>query len=192
MHFDCILAACLSCPLMIPFRLITACASRHSQFFVRDRVHCEPLLALRACLSSLLSQVGADYPPITSLCVHRGPQPPLCCGHCAETQTPSRPLEPLCACTVVRGQPPHHHPPSVTAISSPSPTLKPTPPPSSFQLPHPSSPTNPHPHHAAIPLPCHLAAFHGPCTQRPIVCAGRRQKAVYSQSTREKGCVELK
>lgn len=131
--------------------------------------------------------------PVTRLCVHRGPQPPLCRGHRAETQTPSRPLEPLCTRTVVRGQPPHHHPPSVTAISSLSPTFKLThPPPPSSWLPHPSSPTNPHPHHAAIPLPCHLAAFRRPCTQKPIVCAGRRQKAVYSLSTREKWCVELK
>lgn len=73
------------CPLMIPFWLITTRTSRHRQFFMRDRIHCETLSALRACLSSPLPQVGADYPPVTRLCVHRGPQPPLCCGHCAET-----------------------------------------------------------------------------------------------------------
>lgn len=64
-------------------------------------MHCETL-----SVCALLSPRWADYPPVTSLCVHRGPQPPLCCGHCAETWTPSRPLEPLCTRTVVKGQPP--------------------------------------------------------------------------------------
>lgn len=58
---------------------------------------------------------------------------------------------------------------------------------SSFRPPPPSSlrpnfhtlpqPPTPRPHHAAIPLPCHLTAFRRPCTQKPIVYAGRRQKA---------------
>lgn len=69
--------------------------------------------------------------PWLDSCVHRGPEPPFLCGHRTETWTPSRPLEPLCTRTVVRGQLPHHHPPSVTAIYSRSPTFTPTTPSSS-------------------------------------------------------------
>lgn len=72
---------------------------------------------------------------------------------------------------------------------SPPPSLLPSPPP--LPLPLPSAPTPLHPatFHTLpqpppppiltmqlSPLPCHLTAFRGPCTQRPIVCAGRRRQ----------------
>lgn len=135
----------------------------------------------------LCPQVGA---PVTRLCVHRGPQPPLCRGHRAETQTPSRPLEPLCTRTVVGGQPPHHHPPSVTTISSLSPTFKLTHPPTSILLTStpflthqpPSSPCS---YPTALPSRSIPQAVH---TEAYCVCRETTEGSIQSEHQRKMMC----
>lgn len=124
--------------------------------------------------------MGVDYLPVTRLCVHRGPQPLVCSGHHAETWTPCRPLEPLCTRYSYRRSPPTPpaSPPSIhLCYVFPFAFLSPPSPPSVLTSTPFLTHQPPCPHHAAIPLPCHLAAFRRPCTQKPIVCAGRRQKA---------------
>lgn len=94
-------------------------------------------------------------------------------------QKPGHPVDPWSLCAQLQEVSlMHYHPPSIAAMSSLSPSFTADPPPSSVQTSTPFLPHQPpHPHHAAIPLPCHLTAFRRPCTQKPIVCAGRRQKA---------------
>ncbi|XP_054602073.1 protein CBFA2T2-like [Nothobranchius furzeri] len=101
--------------------------------------------------------------------------------HGEETWTPCRPLEPLCTRTVERSAPPSL--PPLHLPLSPS-----TPPASSFlssQLPHPSSPPTPVLTMQLSHWPAISQHSSRPCTQRPIVCAGRRQKPLHSRAPGE-------
>lgn len=117
----------------------------------------------------------------------RGPQPPLSCGHCAETWTPCRPLEPLCSHTVLRDQ--HTHtppPPSVPHCHLFPSSLPLNRPPSPFVLltstpflTH-QPPSSPRSYPSALPSRSIPQAVH---TEAYCEC---REKAAYSQSNQRK------
>lgn len=187
MHFDCILAACLSCPLMIPFRLFTACASRHSQFFVRDRIHCEPLLARRACLSSLLSWWVLTTLP-SPVCVYTEDH-----SHPSAAVTvpkPRHPLDPWSLCAPVQLW---EVSPTITTLRPSLPSL-PLPLPSNQPLlPHPSSfHTLPHPPTPILTMQlshCPAISQHSAGrAHRGLLCVlgdGRRQYTVRAPEKRD-------